>query len=78
MSEELTDADKVMLKDGGAKGKPKSIYPDTELTDEEIGAIRFGGQKLKMPRIMPYFEVKEMRIKGKKTLVPFIGIQGTF
>lgn len=78
MSEELTEADKVMLKDGGAKPCRKSIYNEREISPEEISAIRFGAKRFKMPRIMPYFEIKEIRQKGKKTLVPFVGIQGTF
>lgn len=49
-----------------------------QLSDETIQAISEGSSKYSLPSVMPWFEVKQMRIDGKDRMVPFIGIRGEF
>ncbi len=48
------------------------------LSEETIGAIKFGGSDFKKPCVMPWFGLREMRVDGKKRIVPFVGIKGDF
>lgn len=81
-----SEADRIMLK-GKAKGNGRGKTPeerlfslDRPLSKEELDAIagRGGGKAVKGLTVRPWFSVKVIEANGKRNIVPFVGICGTF
>ena len=78
---EKENPDDIMLR----KDKPEKFANPFEyrlsepLSDEVVEALTgSSGKGRKGMTLSPYFSVKEVREKGKKKLVAFVGVKGTF
>ena len=50
---------------------------ETPLSKAELAAFVRAEERPRFT-VLPYLSVKEIKVGGKKKIVPFVGIQGTF